>query len=316
MAVVLLLAFSAVIGIALWEKEHSQFSGQDATTHHTLTYQGLEYEFRQDIETILLLGLDSPTSEETTSYNDRQKVDFLLLLVIDRREQTLYVISINRDTMADMNELGLAGDKMGTVTQQIALAYTYGNGREVSCRNTANAVSGLLKNVTIDHYLSITMEGISLCHDMLDGVTLEILDDLTHVDSALVKGETVTLSAVQALTYIRAGQDPEDPANASRLKRQQQYVEALYTRMRDAVKDDRNLLVKVALKLSSHMISDCSINKLKSLLERLTQYELREMWEMDGQFINGGAHMEFYPDEESLMEIVIKCFCQEKKERD
>ena len=138
-AAIALLLLAAIIGVALWEKGNNEFSGQGGTTQNTLTYQGKEYEFRQDIETILLLGLDAFKDEEDDSYNNDKQADFLLLLVIDRTNETCRAIPINRDTMAEMNVLGVAGDKVGTITQQLALAHTYGNGREVSCRNVANA---------------------------------------------------------------------------------------------------------------------------------------------------------------------------------
>jgi len=109
-AAVLVLAI--ILGVALWEKRNNQFSGQDGTTQNTLTYQGKEYEFREDIETILILGLDAFKSDEDASYNNDKQADFLLLVVIDRTNETCRAIPINRDTMAEMNVLGVAGDKV------------------------------------------------------------------------------------------------------------------------------------------------------------------------------------------------------------
>ena len=311
-AAIALLLLAAIIGVALWEKGNNEFSGQGGTTQNTLTYQGKEYEFRQDIETILILGLDAFKDEEDDSYNNDKQADFLLLLVIDRTNETCRAIPINRDTMAEMNVLGVAGDKVGTITQQLALAHTYGNGREVSCRNVANAVSGLLKGVKIDHYVSVTMEAVSIYNDTLGGVTLEVLDDFTHVDAALVKGETVTLKGEQALTYIRARHGMEDPTNTARMKRQKQYMEALHAQTRAAVAGDEDFLSRAALKISNYMVSDCSGNKLETLLDRLAQYELGGILEIEGDSTMGEKFLEFHPDEDSLMKVVVESFCREK----
>ena len=55
------------------------------------------------------------------------------------------------------------------------------------------AVSNLLFGIEINHYLSFTMDAVALVNDLVGGVQVEVLDDLTFLDPALRKGETVTL---------------------------------------------------------------------------------------------------------------------------
>ena len=152
---VLLIALISVGLILLhkWEESRGklpEYQGNDGV----LEYQGKEYVLRQNVETFLVLGLDKFEGEGIAdSYNNDKQADFLILLVFDHETQKSTAIQINRDTMVNVNVLGVAGNKVDTVTRQIALAHTYGNGRDVSCRNTADSVSSLLKGVKINHYL-------------------------------------------------------------------------------------------------------------------------------------------------------------------
>ena len=309
--VAILLIIAAFVMLSLWEKDHNKYPDRPIL-EDTLTYRGQEYVLRNDVETILVLGLDTFESEGSDSYNNNKQADFLLLLVIDSSDQSCRAIRINRDTMADVNVLGVAGDKIGTATKQIALAHTYGNGREVSCRNTADAVSSLLLGAHVDHYVSLTMEAVSEYNDMLGGVTLEILEDFSSVDASLIQGETMTLTGAQALTYVRARQGMEDPTNVSRMKRQKQYLEAVYAKTQDVAAADDAFLARAALQMSDYLISDCSGNKLESLLNRLSTYELDTILDIEGENRMGEEFMEFHPDEASVLEIVVACFYELK----
>ena len=299
------------VGLALWEQGHNKYP-ERPVLEDTLKYQGKEYVLKEDIETILILGLDSFESEDSGSYNNDKQADFLMLLVIDRSEESCRAIRINRDTMVEMNVLGVAGDRIGTATKQIALAHTYGNGREVSCRNVAEAVSDLLLGARVDHYVSVTMEAVPIYNDMVGGVTVEILADFSSVDSSLVQGETVTLSGEQALSYIRSRYGLDDPTNQGRMVRQKQYLEALYAKTREIMATETSFLAKAALTMSDYLVSDCSGNKLESLLDRLSEYELDTILDISGENQMGAEFLEFYPDETSLLETVIECFYELK----
>lgn len=305
---VIVLLFSTVMFLlSLWDRYYGRFPQHDTQINRTLTYNGEEYTLREDIETLLVLGLDTYADTGLESYNNDKQADFLLLLVMDTENGTCKGIHINRDTMTEMNVLGVSGDRIGTVTQQIALSHTFGNGREVSCRNTANAVSDLL-GVEVDHYLSVTMDAVPVYNDLVEGVTLELLDDFTAVDPAMKEGETVTLTGQQALTYVRARKGLEDPSNSHRMARQKQYLEALYERSQQCVQEQDGFVSKAALAMTDYLVSDCSGNKLESLMTHLAEQRLDTILSPDGRLVQGERFMEFYPDEDHLLQIVIECF--------
>lgn len=312
LAVVLLVAFlvsASLFCISLWEKYHGSFEGLDSQVlKDTVQYKGEKYVLKDNVETYLFLGLDKFDGDNAESYNNDKQADFLMLLIADNDSKTFSALHINRDTVTDINVLGVAGDKIDTVKKQIALAHTYGNGKEVSCRNTAEAVSKLLHNVQIDHYVSVTMDAVPIFNDLVGGVEVTVLDDFSGTDPTLIKGETVTLMGEHALNYVRTRYGLDDSTNNARMTRQRQYINELYAKTQQHLAEDSSFVEKSFLKLSSYIVSDCSANKLQSFMNKLSDYKFIEIYDIDGDVITGETFMEFYPDEESVKETTIKLF--------
>ncbi len=312
---VVFLVAAVLLGVELWEKHQGAFPERD-TAAETLKHNGVEYVLKDSLETFLFIGLDTfeESATDDDSYNNDRQADFLMLLVLDNAEETCRVIHVNRDSMAEMNVLDVASNKIGTVTKQIALAHTYGNGREVSCQNTANAVSELLMDINVDHYVSVTMDAVPMYNDFVGGITLEILDDFTATDPAMVQGATLTLTGEQALRYVRSRHGLDDPTNNHRMKRQKQYLEALYSRARTLAAEDEEFIARAALKLEEgYLVTDCLGNKLTTLLQKVASYELKGVLDIAGETKMGEQWLEFYPDEESVKDVVAECFYEAKK---
>lgn len=312
-AIVLVVVFclsAVLLVLSLWERSHSRYGdGYSDYLDKTLEYNGEEYVPREDVEVVLVIGLDKLIeSSESDAYNNDKSADFLLLLAFDNTNNTCKGIQINRDTIAEMNRLGVAGDKIGTIEQQIALSHTYGNGKEVSCRNTVDAVSKLMFGVKIHHYVSLTMEAVPIYNDLVGGVTLTVIEDLTSLDSALVKGTEVTLNGEQALIYVRGRYGLEDPTNINRMVRQRQYLEALYGRSKKAAKDNKKFSFEAATQLADYIVSDCTINQMQTLFDKFSTYSFDGIDELKGESVVGEKYMEFYPDQDSMKKTVIDLF--------
>lgn len=312
-ALILIIVFllSAVLVFAsVWEKFNGQsdFSGGDSTTD-AFTYNGEEYVLKSGIETVLILGLDKFEGEiDSTAYNNDKQSDFMMLLVIDNNNKKFTAVHINRDTMVDMNVLGLSGNKVGTVNKQIALAHTYGNGREVSCRNASDAVSNLLLGIKVDHYISVPMDAVPVFNDLVGGVEVEVLDDFTGIDDTLIKGETVTLTGEQALKYVRSRYGMEDSSNESRMVRQRQYIEALYKKTVEKAKADDKFVVDSSLEMSDYIVSNYTVTRLQELFNKISDYRFTEIRYLDGEHVVGEEFMEFTADEESIKKMVSELF--------
>ena len=157
-------------------------------TRELTYYNGGWYARRNDLETVLLMGLDKYAETEESNYLNNEQSDFLMLLVINKETGACTPIQLNRDTMTKIQILGVRGDVAGTFTGQLALAHTYGSGERDSCLNTAEAVSNLLYGVDIDHYISITMDGVAILNptdirDVRKVLSIdELMDELRKFD--------------------------------------------------------------------------------------------------------------------------------------
>lgn len=294
--------------IHIWEREADRVNLPELN-RDDLTYKGRTYNQRKELDTVLIMGLDKfDASQESGKYLNRQQADFLLLLIADRDAQSYSILHLNRDTMTDMSVLGDQGKRVDRVNGQLALAHTYGNGGKDSCRNTVEAVSNLLHGVEIDHYMAMTMDGVAILNDLAGGVTLEIMDDFSKVDPTLIQGETMTLKGQQALHYVRARGNMEDSSNLHRMERQRQYLQALREQISVAQQKDTSFFSKAVTKVADYLVSDLTGNQMSLISERLNGFTFTGFETLPGEAVKGDEFMEFYVDEEALMETEIRLF--------
>lgn len=300
----------------LLSQDDAVYSGGQEQEREQTYYNGGWYARRDGLETVLLLGLDKYEDDTHTGYNNNQQSDLILLLVLDQEKERCTALHLNRDTMTAIDILGVTGESAGSFTGQLALAHTYGSGGADSCENTAAAVSNLLYGVPVDHYVSMTMDGVSLLNDFVGGVTVDVLDDLTSADPALIQGETVTLQGEQALLYVRARHGLEDSSNLHRMERQRQYLLALQERIFACMEQDDGAALEMLLKVNDYLVSDCTVQQLSRLSEQLRDYELGEYLTLEGEAVQGEEYMEFYVDEQSLRSLVMDLFYEPVSEAD
>lgn len=314
----IVLIFLCLTGLFLlhtWEKHTGTVSSYgDGTPEEELVYyNGGWYRPRKGLETILVIGVDQ-ASEDSALYREEhyEQSDFLMLLVIDQEAGHCTSIHINRDTMAEIRVLDDdTNEHLGTITGQLSLAHSYGNRPEARCKNTADAVSGLLYGIPIDHYLSLSMDGVAILNDLAGGVTLEVMDDLTGLDAALIQGETVTLRGQQALTYVRARQGLDDPTNLHRMERQRQYLEALQDQLTTHLEMDEEFITSALLELNDYMVSDCTIQQLDELVDMLWACASIDYLTLEGESDDSGKYVEYYLNDSAARELVMGLFYEQ-----
>ena len=207
--------------------------------------------------------------------------------------------------MAEIPILGVGGKEAGSAHAQLALAHTYGNGKEQSCENTVEAVSQFLYGMEIDHYVALSMEAVPVLNDAVGGVTVEIKDDFSKVDPALVTGEEIRLQGEQALTFVRARGKMEDSSNLNRMGRQREYLIGLYEQLKKSLEIDASLPARLLADLSTSMVSDYSIEEWIELLDSIRDYKMEDIQVIVGEAVKGEEHMEFYADEKALQKQLI-----------
>lgn len=310
-AFVFLLSAAFLIIDSLGKRQDDGFDGDYNASDSTLVYNNQEYVLKDNLETALIIGVDKfEDFDAVESYNNDKCADFILLFVIDDDNKTYSCIQINRDAVTDVNILGVAGDTVDTEKMQIALAHTYGNGGQVSCRNTADAASKLLLNTKIDRYLSLTMEAVPVLTDTVGGVEVEILDDFSGIDDTLTMGDVVNLKGEHALNYVRSRYGLENSSNDNRMARQRQFMKSLIEKINYMSDRDDDFIFRLATNLSEYTVSNYSVNQLQNRYNKISDYEFGGIYTIEGEYAEGEKFMEFYPDEDSLKKLVVDLFYQ------
>ncbi|MBR2715063.1 MAG: LCP family protein [Ruminococcus sp.] len=296
----------AVLGSGDYKAEEEHIS-------KTVTVDGVDYFPRQDITVLMLMGIDERGKvQPSTSYNNTGEADMVALAIFDEIDESYSVLVLNRDTMMDIRTLGIGGKPSGTVYGQLALAHTYGTGLEDSCENTVATVSDFLSGLTVDYYLSMNMDAISILNDAVGGVTVNVKDDFSAVDSTIPMGE-VTLNGEQALSYVQTRKDVGNQMNISRMDRHKEYMDGFVSAFNAKVKESDTFVLETYDKVAEYIVSDCSVNSLSSMLNRYADYELREIVTPEGENKLTEEYFEFHVDEKELDKLIIKLFYTEKK---
>lgn len=313
LAVLCLLACMLLLVLAWEQRQHQAQPSAISSDRRSIQYLDSIYVPRDDLDTVLILGIDKfGAAADPEQYRNSQQSDFMLLLSLDRKQKTYNALHLNRDTMTEIPVLGVTGEHAGSFNGQLALSHTYGTGGKDSCRNSVKAVSDLLHGVKIDHYLSLTMDAVSILNDYAGGITVEVLDDFSEVDPTLVQGEIVTLKGEQALTYVRTRKDLDDSSNLHRMERQRQYLTALREQIYSKSQNDPEFFAKALIQVSDYMFSDVTINQMSAINEKIEDYTFTGFYTLEGEAVKGDEYMEYYVDEDALMETVLNLYfeCQ------
>lgn len=286
--------------------DHLIYPNFSDTDHErqTIWYEGVSYYPRQDIQAFLLMGIDreGPVAD-SGFYKNSGAADVVLVLIFDDTAKEYRVLALNRDTMVEMPVLGLGGKRAGSITAQLALSHTYGNGLHESCENTRQTVSDLLFGVKIDQYISMNMDVISILTDAVGGVKVNVKDDFSAIDST-IKGEMV-LNGDQAYTFVRTRKGVEDQLNLSRMDRQEEFMKGFVEAFRASIGNDVSKAMDIYKSVSSFIVTDCSDQIMAEFLDRFYDYELVEILSPSGRNVRGEEFMEFYLDEDILGQLVL-----------
>ena len=279
-----------------------------------LSVGGKEYPLKRRMETVLVIGTDNFNDNEAAdsgivSFYNFDQADFIAVLAFSEDEKSVTPFQINRDTMCSVPWLGVNGIVGGHSFEQIALAHTYGSGREDSCENTANAVSNLLFGTPIDHYIAFTMDAVPVLNDLVGGVTVTLEDDLLTLGEEHVKGAEVTLHGKDALRFVRQRDILIDDSNITRMKNQRMYLAGFTDAAREAAAKNPNLAVDAFKAVDGFICTDMTANTISELVDKLVSYSVAPVISPAGEVKLGAEFAEFYADEKDLQKCVKNAFC-------
>ena len=270
---------------------------------------GEPYRRRDELTTILLMGIDRASDATVIGYRNGGQADFLRLLVIDPTADTLTQIGIDRDTMTPITILGVLGDRSGVRTAQVSLSHGFGDGGAQSCEFTVDAVSNLLLGTQIDFYIALDLDGISVLNDLVGGVEVTLEDDFSALDPMMTKGTTLTLHGDQAEYYVRSRMNIGIGTNEARMARQETYIAALSALIDERVHGNKDFVGELYDALEPYLTTNMTRGRLINEAWAARDYARGETVSLAGTHqVGSDGFMQFYIDETALEQTVLSQF--------
>lgn len=300
------------------EDDDEEFDSEDLEEDELLIGNTI-YKYNADTRNYLIIGTDLSGNEEDDSEEYHGSMaDFLLVVAINRIDNTYAFLQIDRDTVTQVPMMAEDGNAYSSRDMQICTAHWYGGNPEQSCENTVNAVSKLLGGIPFEGYYEMNMEDIPRLNHSVGGVTITVQGDLTNADPTLIDGETITLTDEQAYNYVHARMDVGDGSNKERMQRQNEYMNSFLQKVIDRTKEDPGFPNDMFKEMKQYLITDLNGTDISRILNRISQGENLGIKSFEGahklgQLLDDGIdHQEFYIDLDSYYEVMDELYHLEK----
>lgn len=312
-----IIAVTKMISKPANDTETTTYSKQNNKAS-TLHFDGKDYQLKENMEVILIMGIDDREDIGDSQFAiHNSQADVLYVYAVDHKNKTYQAIQLNRETMTGIQTYNDDGTKDTIAEAQICLAHSFGKTEQGRCLNTVDAVSGLLFNMQIDHYISLNMRAISILNEQVGGVTVTVPAGLESADPAFKEGAKVKLQGKQAELFVRSRMSLENDTNEFRMERQQMFLNAWMEQANHKMDTDSGFALGLVLSLSDYMTSDMSANALSDLANQLKEYKNLGTVKTIGETLleseaKISAFREYYVDMDDLERKVIDLFYVEK----
>ena len=312
-----IIAVTKMISKPANDTETTTYSKQNNKAS-TLHFDGKDYQLKENMEVILIMGIDDREDIGDSQFAiHNSQADVLYVYAVDHKNKTFQAIQINRETMTGIQTYNNDGTKDAIAEAQICLAHSFGKTEQGRCLNTVDAVSGLLFNMQVDHYISLNMAAISILNEQVGGVTVTVPAGLESADPAFKEGAKVRLQGKQAELFVRSRMSLENDTNEFRMERQQMFLNAWMEQANHKMDTDSGFALGLVLSLSDYMTSDMSANALSDLANQLKEYKNLGTVKTIGETLleseaKISAFREYYVDSDDLERKVIELFYEEK----
>ncbi len=304
------------LGKQQFHKDDTNISVDNAEIidEETVNINGKNYVRNKNIITVLFMGMDKSDVNTSRGYGSNGQADCIFLAAIDTAKRSLTIIPISRETMVDVNIYTTEGAFGGTKQLQLCLAYAYGNSPQESSKNVMTSVRRLLYGINVSSYLTVDMKGIGKFTEMIGGIELDSIENIKIEGKDVAAGEHLKLSGKSAFDYIHyRGDDLE--ANHRRMQRQKQFLTALANKSGNLIMQNFSRLGSFYRDMSPYFNTNITLSQIAYLVSSCITLNMGDAMKyklIDGTLNMGEEWVEFYPDEDSLLNIVLETFYTEK----
>lgn len=313
LVIIVCVVIAAMFGIQKWrdsqeEKKEEQSSSIDVEDKlATIQVNGVTYKQKGDIRCYVLMGIDHADQQDVMERGNFGQNDLLLAIVVNDTDKTYQILQMNRDSMVDVIQIDQQGNEVGSIYEQICLAHSFGDGKQISDENVVNTLSKVLWDQPFEGYLALNMDAVNILADDVGGVPVQVNDDFSEIDPSLVQGTTVTLTSANALTFVRSRWNIADETNMNRQARQQEFMTSFINKA-SSLSDDQ--LENMYQTIQDYRESDMSNSGVVNLMVKLKKYKELPMKTIDGtNSINPDNNTnEYKMDNASLQSVILDLF--------
>lgn len=237
---------------------------------------------------IALFGVDS--DQKRQQQHDGQRSDTIMLVSINPDKKTSEVISIPRDTRAEIVGRG--------TTEKINHAYAYG-GPDMAVKSIEK-----LMNVPIDHYATVDMDGLKDTIDTVGGIDVVSNATFTVHGQQYNEGQKVHLDGDQAMAFIRSRKEAGAGGDFGRQERQQLVLQGLANKLTSTSSlTNFNALMN---QLSDNVKTDMTLGELNTFRSNYKEgNETVNKHQLQGTDSTGSDGLYYFiPDENSKQQLV------------
>lgn len=237
---------------------------------------------------IALFGIDSNAQRQ--QQHDGQRSDTIMLLSINPDKKTSEIISIPRDTRAEIVGRG--------TTEKINHAYAYG-GPDMAVKSLEK-----LMNVPIDHYATVDMDGLKDTIDTVGGIDVVSNATFTAQGQTFTQGQKPHLNGDQAMAFIRSRKESGAGGDFGRQERQQLVLQGLANKLTSvsSITNFNGLMNQ----LSDNVKTDMTLGELNTFRSNYKEgNETVNRHQLQGSDTTGEDGLYYFvPDENSKQQIV------------
>lgn len=288
----------------------------------TVIAGGETYVQRADITTILLLGIDKRETLENESGRpaDNGQSDMIWLIAVDHSADQIRIITIPRETMADVEEHYSDGS-VRKVYEQVCLQYAYGTTPEEGCALTEETIKNLLEEAPVDYTCAVSMGAITKLVDAVGGVDIVMSNNYSIPDENWVDfihydaGSTVHMDGETAYRFIHYRDVEHLYTNLDRMNRQQDFLTAFTAALKETIKSRPWKISGLLKELKPYYYTDLPFSEMLRLAVTALSADLSEIEriQIPGTEVHVGRYDQYLPEEEKLREMMLEIFYEKQR---
>lgn len=316
---VILVIVALAVGYFLWQQTQrtagfNAASGQNESAvstadQNTVEYEGDTYQYNDHLSNYLFMGIDSTEEvSEMESQQDAGQADSIFVVSLDRATEQVQVLSIPRDTIAEIEVFNPSGTSLGMTDNHINLQYAYGDGREESCELMKTAVSKLLHGLPIQGYYSMNISGIAEIGKLVGDVKIVVPDDsLEEHDPYFKEGTEVVINGDNVEEFLRYRDTGKSQSALVRQQRQKTYLKALIPKLQEKTQEDSSFITDMLNDIQPYTVTNMGNDVFVKLLNAAGNSTL-ETQTVPGEGVEGKDYDEYHVDDDALYKLILSMF--------